>query len=152
MVRKKDGSLRYCIDLRRLNSNTLPDAYSLPPIEETLDALGGATWFSTLDLKSAYWQVGLAEEGKEKTAFTVGSLGFWECNIMPFGLTIAPANFQRLIENCMGDLNLSSCLLYLDDIVVYSATYEEHIQKLENVFQCLRNRGVKLKPSKCLLF
>ena len=86
------------------------------------------------------------------SAFTVGSLGFWECNRMPFGLTNAPATFQRLIENCIGDLNLSSCLLYLDDIVVCSATYEEHIQKLENVFQRLRDRGLKLKPSKCLLF
>ena len=110
LVRNTDGSLRFCIDLRRPNSSTVPDAYSLPRIEETLDALGGATWFSTLDLKSAYWQIELAEEDKEKTALTVGSLGFWECNRMPFGLTNAPATFQRLIENCMGDLNLSSCL------------------------------------------
>ena len=135
LVRKKNGSIRFCIDLRRLNSNTVPDAYSLPRIEETLDALGGATWFSTLDLKSAYhtyWQVELAD--KEKTAFTVG---FWECNRMPFGPTIASATFQRLIENCMGDLNLSSCLLYLDDIVVYSVLTRSIFRSLKtfsNVF------------------
>jgi hypothetical protein len=129
LVRKKDGSLRFCIDLRRLNNLTVRDAYALPRIDDTLDALGGARWFSTLDLKSSYWQVELAEEDKEKTAFTVGPLGFWECNRMPFGLTNAPATFQRLMESCMGDLYLNYCLLYLDDIVVYSETYEQHVER-----------------------
>ena len=152
LVRKKDQSLRFCIDLRRLNAKTVRDAYALPRIEETLDALRGAKWFSTLDLKSSYWQVEIAEEDKCKTAFTVGPLGFYECERMPFGLTNAPATFQRLMESCMGDLYLTYCLLYLDDIVVYSSTYEEHIKRLEAVFTRLREAGLKLKTSKCKLF
>ena len=134
LVKKKDGSLCFSIDLRRLNSVTIRDAYSLPRINESPDALGGARWFFTLDLKSAYWQVELEEENKEKTAFEAGALGFWKCNAMPFGCTNAPGTFHRLIECCMGDLYPSSCLLYLDDIVVFSNTYEEHIEKLEAIF------------------
>ena len=88
---KEDGSLRFCIDLRRLNSVTVRDAYTLPRIDDTFDALSGAKWFSTLALKGAYWQVEVAEEDKCKTAFSVHPLGFWECNRMPFGLTNAPA-------------------------------------------------------------
>ena len=125
LVKKKEGSLRFCIDLRRLNSVTVRDAYALPRIDDTFDALSGAKWFSTLDLKGVYWQVEVAEEDKCKTAFSVHPLGFWECNRMLFGLTNAPATFQRLMESVMGDLYLNSCLLYLDDIVVFSRTYEE---------------------------
>ena len=152
LVRKKDNSLRFCIDLRKLNSKTIRDSYALPRIEDTFDALKGATWFSSLDLKSAYWQIELAEEDKPKTAFIVGQLGFYQCERMPFGLCNAPATFQRVIESCMGDLNLSKCLLYLDDIIVFSKTYEEHLERLESVFSRLEDAGLKLKPSKCLLF
>lgn len=94
LVKKKDGSLQFCIDLRKLNSKTIKDAYSLPRIEETLDTLHGAKWFSTLDLKSAYWQVEISEQDKHKTAFMVGPLGFFECNRMPFGLTMYPPHFK----------------------------------------------------------
>lgn len=152
LVKKKDGSLRFCIDFRKLNSLTVRDAYALPRIDDTLDALQGAQWFSTLDLKSSYWQVEIAEEDQHKTAFTAGPLGFYECKRMPFGLTNAPATFQRLMESCMGDLYLKYCLLYLDDIVVYSKTYEEHLERLEAVFERLKENGLKLKPSKCKLF
>ena len=99
LVRKKDGSLRFCIDLRKLNAHTIKDAYSLPRIDETLDCLGGAIIFTSLDLKSGYWQVEIEEESKPLTAFTVGPLGFYECERMPFGLTNAPATFQHLMEN-----------------------------------------------------
>ena len=152
LVKKGDKSLRFCLDLRRLNSLTIRDAYAIPRIEETLDALKGACWFSTLDLKSSYWQVEIAEEDKHKTAFTVGPLGFFECNRMPFGLTNAPATFQRLMESCMDDLYLKYCLLYLDDVVVYSKTYEEHLHRLEAVLQRIHEAGLKLKPSKCKMF
>jgi len=96
--------------------------------------------------------VEVADEDKAKTAFTVGTLGFFEFNSMPFGLTNSPATFQRLMQTCMGDLNLAICLLFLDDIIVFSSTFEEHIQRLEAVFQRLRDYGLKLKPSKCSFF
>ena len=149
LVKKKDG---FCIDLRRLNNNTIKDSYALPRTEETFDALHGSCIFSTLDLKSSYWQVEIEENDKHKTAFRVGNLGFFECNRMPFGLTNAPATFQRLIETCMGDLHLNSCLLYLDDIVVFSKSFEEHLTRLEAVFQRLHQAGLKLKTSKCHFF
>ena len=152
IVRKKNGALRFCLDLRHLNRLTVPDCYSLPRIDSTLDVLAGSRWFSCLDLKSGYWQVPLAEEDKCKTAFTVGPLGFWECERMLFGLTNAPATFQRLMENCMGDLHLNYCLLYLDDIIIFNKTYEEHILHLEAVFEKLQKAGLKLSPSKCKLF
>ena len=100
LVRKKDGSLRFRIDLRKLNARTVKDAYSLPRIEETLDCLNGAQWFTSLDLKSGYWQVELNKESKALTAFTVGPLGFYQCEHMPYGLTNAPATFERLMESC----------------------------------------------------
>ena len=151
LVRKKDGTLRFCIDYRRLNERTVRDAYALPRIEETLDALHGAKWFSSLDLKSGYWQVEVAEKDKAKTAFTT-PLGFYEANRMPFGLTNAPATFQRLMERCVGDLNLKTCLVYLDDVIVFSRTFEEHLERLQSVFSRLHEHGLKLKPSKCHLF
>ena len=152
LVRKKDGGLRLCIDLRKLNNRTIKDGYSLPRIDDTLDCLHGAKWFSTLDLKSGYWQVELEEEAKPLTAFTMGPLGFWECERMPFGLTNAPATFQRLMESCLGELNLSWCIIYLDDIIVFSQTPEEHLVRLQAVFDKLKAAGLKLKPSKCELF
>ena len=152
LVRKKDGSLWFCIDLRHLNARTIKDAYSLPRIEETLDCLNGAKYFTSLDLKSGYWQVKMDEDSKAFTAFSVGPLGFYECEHMPFGLTNAPATFQRLMESCLGDLHLNWCIIYLDDIIVFSKTPEEHIQRLRGVFTKLASAGLKLKPSKCEFF
>ena len=149
IVRKKSGALRFCLDMRILNSRTIPDSYSLPWIDSTLDVLSGAKLFSVLDLKSGYWQVPLAEEDECKTAFTVGPLGFWECERMPLGLINTPATFQRLMENCIGDLHLTYWLLYLDDIIIYSWLYEEHIVRLEAVFKKMKETGLKLSPSKC---
>ena len=119
--------MHFCIDLCKLNAKTIKDAYSLPRIEETLDCLTGAQIFSSLDLKSGYWQVELEESSKPLTAFTVGPLGFYECDHMPFGLTNAPATFQWLMETCLGDLHLNWCIIYLDDIIIFSKTPEEHL-------------------------
>ena len=152
LVRKKDGRLRFCIDLRRLNNRTVEDAYSLPKIESILDSLIGAQIFSTLDLKAGYWQVEMTEECKAYTAFTCGPLGFYECDTMPFGATNAPATFQRLMHDCLGDLNINWCIVYLDDIIIFSDTKEEHLKRLEAVFLKLSAAGLKLKPSKCFFF
>ena len=152
LVRKKDGALRFCIDLRKLNERTVKDAYSLPRIEDSLDSLNGSCIFTSIDLKSGYWQVELDEKSIPLTAFTVGPLGFYECVRMPFGLTNAPATFQRLMESCLGELHLNWCIIYLDDVIVFSKTPEEHIERLEAVFKKISDAGLKLKPSKCEFF
>ena len=149
LVRRKDNSLRVCIDFRRLNNRTIRNAHPLPRIEETLDALKGALWFSSLDLCCGYWQVAVKESDRPKTAFTVGPLGFYECNRMPFGLTNSPATFQALMEKVIGELNLKTCLIYLDDIVILSSTIEEHLTRLGEILHRLQEAGLKLKPSKC---
>lgn len=107
--------------------------------------MSGSCWYSTLDLKSGYWQLEIAEEDKKKTAITVGPLGFYECNRMAFGLTNAPATFQRLMEHCMGDLNFSKCIVYIDDIIVFAKTFEEHLERLEAVFTRLQEYGLTLR-------
>ena len=134
LVRKKDGGLTFCIDLCRLNNRTVKAGYSLPRIEDTLDCLHGAVWFSSLDLKSGYWQVELEEEAKPLTVFTLGPLGFWECECMPFGLTNAPSTFQRLMESSLNELHLNWCIIYLHDIIVFSRKPEEHLHRLNAVF------------------
>ena len=149
LVRKKDNTLRFCIDFRKLNSRTIRNAHSLPRIEETLDSLNGACWFSSLDLCSGYWQVEVEEADKPKTAFTVGPMGFYECNRMPFGLTNSPATFQYLMEKVVGDLNMCSCLVYLDDVVLFSNTLEDRLSRLKEILNRLQTAGLKLKPSKC---
>ena len=149
-VRKKDGSLRLCLDFRRLNKKTVRDAYMLPLIETTLDGLAGAKFFTSLDLQSGYWQVEIEEEDKPKTAFRVDGIGFFECNRMPFGLTNAPAVFQRLMEQTLADL--SNVLVYIDDIIIHSKDFDQHLRDLEECFMRLKEAGLKLKPSKCQLF
>ena len=152
LVKKEDGNLRFCIDLRKLSARTVKDAYALPRIEEMLDYLAGSKWFSALDLKLGYWQVELDEESKPLTAYTAGPLGFYQYKRMPFGATNALATFQRMMETCLGDLHLNWCLINLDDIIVFAKTQEEAITRLGTVFQKLREVGLKLKPSKCELF
>ena len=152
LVRKKDGSLRCCIDFRRLNALTVKDSHPLPHICETLESLAGAAHYSTFDLNSGFWQVPMDEESKQYTAFTLGSMGLYECESMPFGLCNAPPTFQRLMQNCLGELNLTYCLIYLDDVIVFSETPEEHLQRMRVVFNRLREHSLKLKPSKCEVF
>ena len=130
----------------------IKDAYSLPRIEESLDCLNGAIIFTSLDLKAGYWQVEMEESSIPYTSFTVGLLGFYECVHMPFGPTNAPVTFQCLMESCLGDYHLKYCIIYLDDIIIFSKTPEEHISRLHKVFQKLDEAGLHLKPDKCEFF
>ena len=152
LVRKKDGSLRFCIDFRKLNSLTVKDSHPLPRICETLESLTGAAHYSTFDMNSGFWQVPMDEESKQYTAFTLGSMGLYECESMPFGLCNTPPTFQRLMQNCLGELNLTYCLIYLDDVIVFSETPEEHLWRMHVVFNRLQEHSLKLKPSKCDVF
>lgn len=150
IVLKKDGSVRFCCDYRRLNQVTCKDAYPLPRIDESLDALGKAQLFSTLDLTSGYFQVAMDGADRAKTAVTT-PFGLFEWSRMPFGLCNAPATFQRLMGVVLGDLTFEVLLIYLDDIMVFSNDFETHCERLELVFRRLRQHGLKLKPSKCHL-
>ena len=152
LVRKKDGSLRFCIDFRKLNSLTVKDSHPLPHICETLESLTGAAHYSTFNMNSGFWQVPMDKESKQYTAFTLGSMGLYECESMPFGLCHALPTFQRLMQNCLGELNLTYCLIYLDDMIVFSEMPEEHLRRMHVVFNCLQEHGLKLKPSKCDVF
>lgn len=151
LVKKKDGSLRMCVDYRQVNAKTRKDAFPLPRIEESLDALSGAKWFSTLDLASGYNQVPVAEEDKYKTAFCT-PFGLFEFNRMPFGLCNAPSTFQRLMERIFGDQSFQSLLLYLDDVIIFSSSIDQHLQRLEMVLNHLRQQNLKIKLSKCCFF
>ena len=151
LVRKKDGTYRCCIDYRQLNSVTTRDAYPLPRIDSCLDAMAEARWFSTYDLRSSYHQVPVAEEDMDKTTF-ICPRGMYRYRTMPFGLCNAGATFQRLMDVVLSGLNLEICLVYLDDIVVYSKTTEQHLERLEAVLTRLSRAGLKLKPEKCKFF
>lgn len=151
VVRKKNGEVRLCIDYRKLNLQTIKDAYPLPNLEESFTALTGARWFSVLDLKSGYYQIEMNESDKSKTAF-VTLLGFWEFNRMPQGITNAPSTFQGLMERCMGDLHLKEVLVFLDDLIIFSNTLEEHEARLLRVLNRLKEYGLKLSPDKCKFF
>ena len=131
---------------------TVKDAYSLPQIEDALNSLDGACIFMSLNLKSGYWQVELGKESIPLMAFMVSPLGFYECVCMPFGLTNAPAMFQHLMENCLGELHLNWCIIYLDDIIIFSKMSQEHLKWLRGVFERLAQAGLKLKPLKCKFF
>ena len=146
---KSPGEWRFCVDYRRVNDLTVKDAYPLPRIDETIDALGGAKFFSTLDLLSGYWQIEIEEPHKYITAF-VCELGQFEWNRMSFGLCNAPSTFQRFMNHIFREVLHDYVLIYLDDIIIFSKTLEEHARHLDNVFKILELHGLKLKLKKCV--
>ena len=151
LVRKRDGTVRWCVDYRALNAITRKDVFPLPRIEECVDALEGNIWFSKLDANSAYWQVRLDDDSRPKTAFTTRR-GLFEFVRMPFGLCNAPATFSRVINLILSGLNWETVLAFLDDICVLGRSFEDHLHNLEGVFKRFRKYGLRMKPRKCSLF
>ena len=151
LVKNKSGALRLCIDYRQLNAKCLKDAFPLPRIEESLEAMSGARLFSSLDLAHSYLQVTMHPDSISKTAFRV-PWGLYEFTRMPQGLMNSPGTFERIMELIFGDMNLSKLVLYLDDLLIFSRYMPEHIGRLEKVFQRLRRHGLKLNGKKCQLF
>ncbi|KAJ0391696.1 hypothetical protein P43SY_010532 [Pythium insidiosum] len=150
LVKKKDGSVRFCVDYRALNAVTAKDVYPLPRIDETVEALGGATLFSTMDLMAGYWQIPVAPEDRDKTAFATRQ-GLFRFRRMPFGLSNAPGTFQRLMDCVLRGLSWICCLVYLDDIIVYSrGPVERHLVKLAAVLARLEDAGLTIKLKKCV--
>ena len=151
LVTKKDGTIRLCVDYRRVNDLTLKDPYPLPSIDDSIDALRGSKWFSTLDLASSYWQVPMDPKDFEKTGFTT-SFGLYHFKVMPFGLANSPATFERMMERVLSGLHWGTCLIYIDDVIIFSKTFDEHIVRLHQVLSRLKEANLKLSPAKCKLF
>lgn len=151
LVPKSDGTMRFCIDYRKLNERTVRDSYPLPRMDDCLDSLGEAQYFSTLDCNAGYWQIPIRKEDRHLTTFTC-HCGVYQCTRLPFGLCNAPATFQRAIDLILAGVKWQIALVYLDDIIVFSGTAEEHLSHLDRVFTLLGEAGVTLKPTKCHLF
>ncbi|UYV79514.1 hypothetical protein LAZ67_17002951, partial [Cordylochernes scorpioides] len=149
LVKKKNGSWRFCVDYRRLNKITKKDVYPLPRVDDALDNLSGARYYSSMDLRTGYWQIEVDEHDREKTAFITPD-GLYEFRVMPFGLCNAPATFERMMDTVLKGLKWNICLCYLDDIVVYGPSFEEHIKRLEVVLECLQQAGLNVNNEKCL--
>ena len=152
LVRKKDGTLHFCVNFRHLNAWMRKDLYPLPCIQEALESMMGAAHFSSMDFKSGFWQIKMAPESQQYTVFMGGNLGFYEFTCMPFGLCNAPATFQHLMQNTLGELNLTYCVIYLNDVIIFTHIEEEHLEHLCMVFERFREFNLKLKPSKCSFF
>ena len=148
---KGDGSLRFCIDYRRLNAVTKRDSYPLPRMDDCIDSLGDAKFFSTLDANSGYWQVPMRESDIEKTAFVTHD-GLYEFRRMPFGLKNAPATFQRVLDLILAGFKWQTCLVYIDDVVIFSGSAEQHLEDVDTILTELGKAGITLRFDKCLFF
>jgi len=148
LVPKKSGGYRFCIYFRKINAVTRKYSFPLPHIGDIIDAVRGATVFSSLDQAWGYWQIPIAEKDREKTAFVTYD-GLYQFNVVPFGLTNAPGTFQRLMSVILSGLQWTKCPVYLDDVIVFGRDFDEHLSRLEEVFYCLKKAGLKLRLSKC---
>lgn len=147
LVVKKDGSIRFCVDYRKVNEVSRFDAYPMPRVDELLDRLGMARLFTTLDLTKGYWQIPLSAESKEKTAFST-PYGLYQFITLPFGLFRAPATFQRLMDRVLRQ-HAASAAAYLDDVIIHSDTWAEHVQRVAAVLESLSGAGLTANPKKC---
>jgi len=149
LVKKKDGGLRFCIDYRALNAITKPFAYPLHKQDELIDHLGEAKYFTILDARSGYWQIEIDQKDREKTAFIGPEGGLYEFTRLPMGLSNAPGTYQGLMDLILAGVSWRFCLVYLDDIIIFSKTQEEHLKHIEEVLERMKKAGLTLKFSKC---
>jgi hypothetical protein len=143
-------SFRFCIDFRMLNSVTKFDTYPLPVFEETVSTLYGSRYFTVLDCYSGFWQINIKEDSKCKTAFSVPGSGHYEFNRLPYGLSNSPSSFQRLMDVVLKNLTGTECWVFIDDIILFSDTIEEHAKRLEHVLQRFERASLQLQPGKCV--
>ena len=148
LVKKKDGNWRFCVDYRKVNAITKKDVYPLPRVEDALSKLEGSFFFSLMDLQMGYWQIGVRPEDRAKTAFITAD-GLFQFKVMPFGLVNAPSTFQRMMDVMLAGLKWNACLVYLDDVVVFAPSFDQHLSRLEAVLTCFRKANLRLKLSKC---
>ena len=152
IIRKKTGEIRLFVDFRKLNAISIRDSFPLPRVEEALQAVQAAVWFSSFDLSQGYLQMAMEEEDIEKTAFRAGSSGLYEFTCMPFGLTNVGVSFCRLMEMCIGDQQYVTLLFYLDDICIFAETADQMLDRIELVFSRLKEFNLKIKPKKVAFF
>ena len=148
LINKKDGTIRFCLDYRKLNAITIKDSYPLPHIDDCVSSLGRSKYFTTFDLASGYWQIPMDPDTRHKAAF-ICHAGLFEPTRMAFGVTGGPQTFQRFMDGTLAGLKWVSCLVYLDDIIIFSDTFENHMKHIDEVFGRLAQAGLTLKPSKC---
>ena len=144
--KRRDGTLRICVDYRRLNQISVSDAYPMSRVDDLIDQVSKSTYISTLDLTRGYWQVPVAVKDRPKTAFAT-PFGLYQFNMMPFGLKVAPATFQRLMDHVIHGLNCAAA--YLDDLIIFSESWETHLTHLRMVLERLRQAGLTAKSRKC---
>jgi len=151
LARKKDGTFRFCTDYRKINAITKRDVYPLPRIDDIFDSLTGAIYFSSFDFLSGYWQIEMDEANKEKTGF-ITIYGLYEWNVMPFGLSNSPSTFQRAMDELLRRFKWCFCLVYIDDVIIYSKTEEDHLKHIDLFLEVIEKSGFKIKPKKSQLF
>lgn len=150
LVKKKNDEYRFCFDGRTLNAITVKDSYPLPRIDSILNRLRNTKYFSSIDLRKAFWQIKLSERSRQKTAFCVPGRGLFEFLVMPFGLSNSPQTLQRVMDEILGSLiHTGKVFVFLDDIMVISETFSEHIDTLNNVYECLKKAGFRINTEKC---